>query len=83
MGNWSRRPLEFSLPVAAGSGKLHGELPGSMLSEPATLLDPRCVVLSDVGIGALWGGGLSLGSGSGQGRRKGQNHSGLVISLEG
>ena len=36
--------------AAAGPGKRHGELAGSLPSQPALLLDPRRVMLSDVGI---------------------------------
>ena len=35
--------------------KPHAELPASMPSESAPLLDPRRVVVSDVGIGTPWG----------------------------
>ena len=59
MGHRSGRPQEFSGADAAGPGKRHGELPGSMLSQPAPLLDPRHVVLSDGGIGSAWGENLS------------------------
>ena len=38
--------------AAAGPGKRHGELPGSLPSQPAPLLDPRRVMLSDIGIGS-------------------------------
>ena len=38
--------------AAAGPGKRHGELPHSFQSQPALLLDPRHVMLSDVGIGS-------------------------------
>ena len=38
--------------AAAGPGKRHGELPGALASQPAPLLDPRRVMLSDVGIGS-------------------------------
>ncbi|EFC86890.1 hypothetical protein NEIMUCOT_06695, partial [Neisseria mucosa ATCC 25996] len=38
--------------AAAGPGKRHGELPGALPSQPAPLLDPRRVMLSDVGIGS-------------------------------
>ena len=38
--------------AAAGPAKQHGELPGSLSSHPAPLLDPRGVMLSDVGIGS-------------------------------
>ena len=38
--------------AAAGAGKRHGELPGSLTGQPAPLLDPRRVMLSDVGIGS-------------------------------
>ena len=47
------------LVAAAGPGKRHGELPGSMPIQPASLMDPRCVVLSDVGIGSPWGRALA------------------------
>ena len=59
MGPWSRRPPESSGSAAARLGKRHAELPGSMPCEPAPLLDPRHVVLSDVGIGSPWGECLS------------------------
>ena len=52
IGPWSRRPPESSRTTASGPGKRHGELPGSMPSQPALFLDPRRVVLSDVGIGS-------------------------------
>jgi len=51
MGPWSGRPQESSRAPAAGPGKLHGEVPGSLTSEPIPLLETRCVVLSDFGIG--------------------------------
>ena len=38
--------------AAAWPGKRHGELPGALPSQPAPLLDPRRVMLSDVGIGS-------------------------------
>ena len=60
IGPWSRRLLESFHAAAARPGKRHGELPGSMPSQLAPLLDPRTVVLSDVGFGAPWG--LSLSS---------------------
>ena len=52
MGPWSRRPPESSGSAAARLGKRHAELPGSMPCEPALLLDPRHVVLLDIGIGS-------------------------------
>ena len=39
----------------SGPWKRHGELPGSMLSEPAPLVYPRPVVFLDFGIGSTWG----------------------------
>ena len=60
IGPWSRRPPESFRTAAPRPRKRHGELPGSMPSQLAPLLDPRPVVLSDVGIGAPWG--LSLSS---------------------
>ena len=50
MGPWSGRIQESSRAAAAGPGKRHAELPGSMPSEPALLLDHRHVVLTDFGI---------------------------------
>ena len=47
--------------AAAEPGKRPGELPGSMLSQPAPLLDLRRVVFSDVRIGSTWGESLSYG----------------------
>ena len=38
--------------AAAGPGKRNGKLPGALPSQPAPLLDPRRVMLSDVGIGS-------------------------------
>ena len=55
---WSVRLQESSRAVAVGPDKWHGDLPGSMLSEPATLLDPRPVVSSDFGIGSPLGENL-------------------------
>ena len=37
--------------AAARPGKRHGDLPGSLPCQPAPLLDPRRVMLSDFGIG--------------------------------
>ncbi|TID14453.1 hypothetical protein CANINC_004772, partial [Pichia inconspicua] len=58
-----RPPVEEASGILSLScsqaGKPHGELPGSMPSQPAPLPDPRRVVLSDVGIGSPWGGSLS------------------------
>ena len=45
--------------AAARPRKRHGELPGSMPSQPAPLLDRRRVVLSEVGIGSPWGESLT------------------------
>ena len=45
--------------AAAGPGKRHGELPGALPSQPAPLLDPRRVMLSDVGIGSPEGRALA------------------------
>ena len=56
---WSRSPPESSRAAAAGPGKRHGELPGSVPSQPAPLQDPMRVVWSDVGIGSPWGESLS------------------------
>ena len=50
MGPWSGRIQESSRAAATGPGKRHAELPGSMPSEPALLLDHRHVVLTDFGI---------------------------------
>ena len=61
MGPWSGRPQESTQAAAAGPGKRHAELPGSMPGKPALLLDPRCMVLSDFGIGSPWGESLSEG----------------------
>ena len=69
--------------AAAGPGKRHGELPGSMPSEPAPLVDPRPVVLSDFGIGSPYGECLGLDLVFVQGRRQSQSDSGLMISLQG
>ena len=52
IGPWLWRPPESSRASAARPGTRHGELPGSILSHPAPRLDPRRVVLSDVGIGS-------------------------------
>ena len=52
MGPWSGGPHETFRAAAAGPAKRHGEVPGSMLSDPAPLLDCRHVVLSDLGIGS-------------------------------
>ena len=38
--------------AAAGSGKRHGEPPGSLPSQSAPLLYPKRVMLSDLGIGS-------------------------------
>ena len=48
-----------SQAAEAGPWKEHGEVPGSMPSDPAPLRDPRHVVLSDFGIGSPWGENLS------------------------
>ena len=55
MVHWSGRPQEFSQAAADAPWKQHGDVPGSMLSNPAPLHDPRRVVLSDFGIGSPWG----------------------------
>ena len=52
IGPWSRRPPVSSQAAEAGPGKRHGQLPGSMPSQHAPLLDTSRVVLSDVGIGS-------------------------------
>ena len=54
MHPWSGRPQEFSRATAACPGKQHGELSGSMPSDPAPLLDSRHVVLSEFGW-STWG----------------------------
>ena len=59
LGPWSDRHQESCLAAAARPGKRHGEFPGSMQSDPVPLLPPRCVVLSDFGIGSLWAESLS------------------------
>ena len=51
---WSRKPPESFQAAVAEPGKGHGELPGSMVSQPALLRDPRRVVLSDIGIRSHW-----------------------------
>ena len=51
LGHWSVRPLESSRDATARSLKGHGVVPGSMPSDPAPLLDPRCVVLSHLVLG--------------------------------
>ena len=38
--------------AAAGTGERHGELPGSLPSQSATLRNPRLVMLSGLGIGS-------------------------------
>ena len=53
-GPWSGRTQESTRAAAAKLGKRHGELPGSMPSDPAPLNNPRSVVLSDFGIGSPW-----------------------------
>ena len=60
IGPYWRKPPESFRAAAARPGKRHGELPGSMPSQLAPLLDPRTVVLLEVGFGAPWG--LSLSS---------------------
>ena len=45
--------------AAVGPEKRHGELPESMPSQGAQLLDHRRLVLSDVGIVSTWGESLS------------------------
>ena len=52
MGPWLGRLQESSWVAASRTGKWHGELPGSMLRDHASLLDPRSVVLSDFDIGS-------------------------------
>ena len=59
LGPWSGRPQESSQKAAAGPGNQHGELPGYIASDPAPILYPRCVVLSEFDIGSRWGGSLS------------------------
>ena len=44
-------PPESSRAAAARPGKRHRELPGSLPSQPSPLLDPRHVMLSDLGMG--------------------------------
>ena len=51
MGHWCSRPQESYRAAAARTLKAHGDLPGSIPSDPAPLLEPRHVVLSDFGIG--------------------------------
>ena len=58
MGHPSGRPQEFSRAAAAGVWKGHGDVPGSMPSDFAPRLNPRCVV-SEFGIGSPWGESLS------------------------
>ena len=53
------RSQESPLASAAGLGQGQCELPSCMLSELAPLVDPRLVVLSDVGFGSPWGESLS------------------------
>ena len=58
-GPWSRSSPQSSRAPEARTVKHHVALPCSMPSQPAPLLDPRRVVLSDVGIGSPWGESLS------------------------
>ena len=82
MGPWSGKSQESSRAGAAGPGKRHGELAGSMLSDRVMLLDRRYVVRSDFGIGSPRGERLGYVV-SIQGRRQARSDSDLVISLEG
>ena len=50
MVHWLGRPQESSPAAAAQPGKRYGDVPGSMPTDPAPLLDPRRMVLSDFGI---------------------------------
>ena len=59
MGPWSIRPHESSQAAAVRPGKRHGEVLDSMPSDSAPFLDPRRVVLSDLGIGSPWGESLT------------------------
>ena len=59
MGPWSGRPQESSQAAAGGPGKRHGEVPGSILSDPVPLVDHRCMLLTNLGIGSPWGDSLS------------------------
>ena len=61
MGHWWGRPQESSEAATVGHSKGHGDVPGSMLTDPVPLLDPRCVVLSEFAIKSPWGESLSLG----------------------
>ena len=54
-GPLHRRPQELSQAATARSWKRHDDIPGSMLSDAASLLDPRGVVVSDFGIVSPWG----------------------------
>ena len=55
LGHCSGRPEESSRAAAARPLKRHGDVPGFMLSDLASLLATRHVVLSDIGIGSQWG----------------------------
>ena len=55
IGHWSGSSQESSRAPAGWLGKRHSDVPGSMPSDPAPLLDPKRVVLSDFGSGSPWG----------------------------
>ena len=61
MGHWCSRRQESCQAATARPSKAHGDLPGSIPSDPAPLLEPRHVVLSDFGFGSTWGESLSYG----------------------
>ena len=64
MGHPLGRPQESSRAAAVTLWKRHGDVPGSMLSFPALLLEPRCVVLTDFGICAAEASTTDFGIGS-------------------
>lgn len=52
---------ESSEAATGRHSKGHGDVPGSMLTDPALLLYPRHVVLSEFATESPWGESLSLG----------------------
>ena len=54
MCRWSCRPQQSFRAASAGPEKRHAEIPGSILNDPALLLDPRRMVLSDFGFVCPW-----------------------------
>ena len=55
----SRSPQKSSVVAAVRLGRRHGDVPFSRQSISAPVLEPFCVLFSDVGIGSLWGESLS------------------------